>query len=76
MRTNFVVSVTHENKPIAGVAIDLYTSDQNGEALLLSGESKADGTFVIANLRPGDYWLGVRPKIDFLKTNPSREAPI
>ena len=21
-------------------------------------------------------WLGVRPKIDFLKTNPSREAPI
>ncbi len=60
MRTNFVVSVTYENKPIAGVSIDVYTNDQNGEgALLLSGKSKADGTFVVANLRPGDYWLGV-----------------
>lgn len=60
MRTNFAVSVTHENKPIAGVAIDVYTIDQNGEAaLLLSGKSKADGTFAVANLRPGDYWLGV-----------------
>jgi Carboxypeptidase regulatory-like domain len=37
-----------------------YTSDQNGEsALLLSGKSKADGTFVVADLRPGGYWLGV-----------------
>lgn len=60
MRRDFVVSVRQENRPIAGVAIELYTSDQNGEAtLLLSGKSKADGTFVVAHLRPGDYWLGV-----------------
>ena len=60
MRPNFVISVAQENRPIAGVTIDVYASDQNGEAaLLLSGKSKADGTFVVANLRPGDYWLGV-----------------
>jgi len=60
MRTNFVISVTHEKKPLGGVTIDVYTSDQNGEsALLLSGNSKADGTFVVADLRPGGYWLGV-----------------
>lgn len=60
MRTDFVVSVTHAKKPLGGVTIDVYASDQNGEStLLLSGKSKADGTFVVADLRPGDYWLGV-----------------
>lgn len=60
MRTNLVVSVTHDKKPLGGVTIDVYRSDQNGEsALLLSGKSKADGTFVVADLRPGGYWLGV-----------------
>lgn len=59
MRTSFVVSVTHAKKPVGGVTIDVYTSDENGDgALLLSGRSKADGTFVVANLGPGDYWLG------------------
>jgi len=60
MRTNFVVSVTHENKPMAGASVEVYGSGENGEAaLLLLGKSEADGTFVVANLRPGDYWLGV-----------------
>jgi hypothetical protein len=60
MRTDFVVSVTHARKPLGGVTIDIYTSDQNGEGtLLLSDKSKSDGTFVVADLRPGDYWLGV-----------------
>jgi len=61
VRTNFEVSVTHEKKPLGGVAIDVYTSDQNGDgALRLSGKSKADGTFTVQNLSPGDYWLGVK----------------
>jgi len=60
MRKNFVVSVTHNKVPLGGVTIDVYAGDGNGgEALLLSGKSKADGTFVVSELRPGDYWLGV-----------------
>ncbi len=83
MHKNFVASVTHEKKPLGGVTIEVYTSDQNGESvLLLSGKSKADGTFVVADLRPGDYWLGVTllgvhaagPDCFYVTNRPSRKA--
>jgi len=53
MRGDFTVAVTHENKPIAGATVEVYTSVEDSGAQLLSAKTSADGKLRITKLAPG-----------------------
>jgi hypothetical protein len=51
MRRDFVVRITFEDKPLAGVSIQITG------AKALSATTSTDGTVRVGGLPPGDYWL-------------------
>ncbi len=53
LRSNFVVRIIHENKPLPGVTV-LIT---NHGVQVFSGRTEADGAVHISSLPAGDYWL-------------------
>jgi len=56
MRRNFIVQLSHDDKPLAGVAVEVTTNDTRVDRKF-SGVSGADGTIRVSSLRPGNYWL-------------------
>jgi Carboxypeptidase regulatory-like domain len=56
LRRDFLVRVTHDDKPLAGVAVEVTTN--SGESIQqFFGISGADGTVRVSGLPPGEYWL-------------------
>src|SRR5690349_5317953 len=53
LRSNFVVRIIHEDKPLSGVTV-LIT---NHGVQVFSGRTEADGAVHISSLPAGDYWL-------------------
>lgn len=58
MRRDFVVKVTHDGKPLAGVSVLVTTfgGEENGHESF-SGISVSDGTVRVTGLAAGAYWL-------------------
>lgn len=57
LRKNFIVTVTHQDKPLRGVSVQIArTSDVAGHQSFLE-LTGADGGAHFANLPPGDYWM-------------------
>lgn len=56
MPSHFTVKVSHNDKPLAGVSVDVLSGDQKR----FSGISSQPGTVRVTNLDPGDYWLIVQ----------------
>src|SRR5713101_9173205 len=62
LRRNFVVTVTHQDKRLPGVSVQITgNSDVAGHQSFLE-LTGADGTAHFASLPPGDYWI----KVDLL----------
>jgi hypothetical protein len=59
LRSNFIVSVTHDDKPLAGVTVQILRNDEDNHDEFFSGKTAADGTIRIRKLSPGDYSLNV-----------------
>jgi len=57
MRRDFVVTVLHEDRPLAGVSVEVTTNSDSDEVQRFSGITDADGRVRVAGLPPGDYWL-------------------
>lgn len=58
MRSSFVVHVTHQDKPLAGVTVEVRKfGGENNNTDLFSGTTALDGTVQVATLPPGEYWL-------------------
>jgi hypothetical protein len=57
MRQDFMVSVRHDGKPLAGVVVQV-TSNIAGESReQFSGTTSTDGSVHVTTLPPGEYWL-------------------
>ncbi len=52
VRPDFAVRITHQDKPLSGVTVEITGNGTKNE--LRSG---ADGRIYISKLSPGDYWL-------------------
>ena len=57
MRRNFSVMVTHQDKPLPGVSIQITGNSEGSSRQSFSGLTGSDGTARFANLPPGDYWI-------------------
>src|SRR5260370_38132779 len=57
LRRNFIVTVTHQDKPLPGVSVQITgNSDVAGHQSFLE-LTGVDGTAHFASLPPGDYWI-------------------
>lgn len=56
MLPTFVVKVEHDNKPLAGVAVEIKPIDTN-IAKTVSTATDSEGTAYVTDLAPGDYWI-------------------
>ena len=54
VRREFVVRVTHADKPLPGVTVEVTAGDDNK---IFTGMTDAAGTVKIKELQPGNYWL-------------------
>lgn len=57
LRRNFVVKISHDDRPLTRVTVTLTRNDGSHLVELPSQETDATGTVHISNLPPGDYWL-------------------
>lgn len=57
MRQDFAVTVTHDGKPLAGVAVQVTSSVEGKNRQPFSGITSGDGTVHVTNLPSGEYWL-------------------
>jgi hypothetical protein len=57
LRRNFSVTVTHQNKPLPGVSVEITGNSDVAGHQLFSELTSVDGTAHFANLPPGDYWI-------------------
>jgi hypothetical protein len=58
MRRDFLVTVLNEDRPLAGVSVEVTTNVANSdEVQRFSGVTDAKGTVRVVRLPPGDYWL-------------------
>jgi hypothetical protein len=57
LRPNFAVKISHDDRPLAHVAVKLIGNDGTRIVELPSQETDASGTVRISNLPPGNYWL-------------------
>ena len=57
MRRDFVVTVLHEDRPLAGVSVEVTTNANSDEGQRFSAVTDANGRVRIVGLPPGDYWL-------------------
>jgi hypothetical protein len=59
LRSDFIVSVTHGDKPLPGVTVQISHNAEGNHDKFFSGKTTADGTIRISKLSPGDYSLNV-----------------
>jgi hypothetical protein len=57
LRRNFVVRVTHQGKPLAGVSVSIRPFNRMGDSKPLLLTTDSHGAARIANLPAGQYWL-------------------
>ena len=57
MHQDFVVRVSHGDKPLQGVSVWVGQSTEGNANKLFSGVTAADGTVHVVDLPPGEYWL-------------------
>ena len=57
MRRDFVVTVLHEDRPLAGVSVEVTTNSNSHEVQRFSGITDENGTVRIVGLPPSNYWL-------------------
>src|SRR5260370_4001423 len=57
LRSNFIVTVTHEDKPLPGVSVQITGNSDVAGHQSFSELTGADGTAHFASLPPGDYWI-------------------
>jgi hypothetical protein len=57
LRRNFIVTVTHQDKPLPGVSVQITGNSDVAGHQSLSELTGADGTAHFASLPPGDYWI-------------------
>lgn len=57
LRPEFVVRVTHGDKPLQGVSVRVSSAAGGNVNNLFSGVTAADGSVRVVNLPPGEYWL-------------------
>ena len=57
LRKNFIVTVTHRDKPLPGVRVQITGNSDVAGHQSFSEQTGVDGTAHFANLPPGDYWI-------------------
>jgi hypothetical protein len=57
LRPDFVVRVTHGDKPLQGVSVLVSSAAEGNVNKLFSGVTAADGSVRVVDLPPGEYWL-------------------
>jgi len=57
LRPEFVVRVTHGDKPLQGVSVRVSSAAEGNVNNLFSGVTAADGSVRVVSLPPGEYWL-------------------
>ena len=57
LRRNFIVTITHQDKPLPGVSVEITGNSEVAGHQSFSGLTGVDGTAHFANLPPGDYWI-------------------
>lgn len=81
LRTNFVIKITHDDRPLSGVSVQITNNSESSVNKSFSAKTRTDGTVRVSKLPPGDYWLnaellGVVAGIECFHINPktSRKA--
>jgi len=67
-------AVNSEGRPIAAGTIVMMMQPSTGSMLSSGGPIRADGTFIIDNVAPGDYMLAILPRGPALGGEPSNES--
>jgi hypothetical protein len=57
LRQDFVVTITHDDKPLSGVTVQITRNDGSSIVELFSRQTDATGKVRLSKLSPGDYWL-------------------
>lgn len=57
VQTTFVVSVTYNESPLAGVSVQIRSNAQENPKVWFSGKTDKSGLVAVENLRPGEYWI-------------------
>jgi hypothetical protein len=58
MRPDFIVTIRHADKPLAGVSVKVASrAPDKDEVVWFSGVTGADGRVQVTNLAPGNYWI-------------------
>jgi hypothetical protein len=57
LRRSFVVTVTHQDKALSGVSVQITGNSDAAGHQSFSEQTGLDGTAHFANLPPGDYWI-------------------
>lgn len=59
LRQDFAVKVTHRDRPLSGVTVQITRNDGSSVVELFSRQTDAAGKVRLSKLPPGDYWLRV-----------------
>jgi hypothetical protein len=59
LRPEFDIFVTHDDKPLAGVTVEITQSMEEDTNTRFRSETGTDGRVRVNGLAPGDYWLHV-----------------
>ncbi len=57
MRRDFAVKVSHADKPLPGVTVEITGPQDTSDAKKFTITTDKDGVAHLENLAPGDYWL-------------------
>ena len=57
LRPDFVIKITHDDRPLSRVTVQITRNAEGNSYSLFSGETAADGTVHISKFPPGNYWL-------------------
>jgi hypothetical protein len=57
VKPSFTVGVEHDDKPLAGVLVEITTARGDSRMTVFSETTASDGTVHITSLAPGDYWI-------------------
>lgn len=60
LRNSFVIRVTHEEKPLLGVSVQITKQDETKETEIFSAVTAMNGEVRVQNLPPGHYWLNAQ----------------
>src|SRR5690242_1174373 len=59
LRKSFTIIVTHQDKPLPGVSVEISGNSDLAGHQSFSELTSVDGAARFANLPPGDYWINV-----------------